>query len=1253
MAKHCDACKKPFPENLEYCPHCGTFAKPAGHPEPSGPEPAKESEEWFEWMEKRHQAGISPEKSSSADFSLGPMEGDPTAPFAAPPPGGINTPDELIEVEPAAQTEGPARQGVGAGAAPPEDVDIMAILAEDEKTRPGTTGEAQPSQVGSAPAASPPERGPRATQVAAGSRPPTKLAHPAEQAKLVADSDPKATHIAAGSSPPTQLAKPEELPDKGSKATQVAAGSSPPTQLAKPEEQDLVQEPPLRLSETSSSGEFELGEAPLPETSSSAEFELGEAPLQETSSSAEFELGEAPAGGGPSGRWLDELEEVEPAAPDEPEAVDVGRLGRAEEDSTVGLEAEARAYLRQGDESSAVDLGSAPTVEMPESELGAIHGTGLRAGDASGAQEQEFDLREEEARAQTARVEEPAAAVLAAAPRGPTSRAAGWLGGGVVGVLIGTAACVGLWATGMEPPEGWRLSPRPHPAPTAQLTAPSTDQPPAAAVKTPGAREDPRTHLERGDFAKVLDDQGAPAEEQDANQSERLAARGEARWLVYLQHLKDPRALNATDAEVVKAKQDLQRANTPEAVFWLGQIQERARDVAGARKTYQEGLQQFKDKPEAQMFQAALDRLDGSAEDNAPAANKPEGKPADTTGARLPRPERQEKGPALWLIALQAAQPEPGKPVPETPKTDKPEAESSEAGSFFWKAVKLAKNQKYDEALSQLERAKTAHESRRFQRLRKSQNPTTDPTEEIFLRSCDELKAYWLMRKNSKEPKSLSDDLKAVIDRLKRDEDVARVDPNVKDVGKDLDLVLAAKREKSDQLKKKDEQLKMQDERLGAIAAALQGAKYVSDKQTDVLQGLAQLMKDREQAQQSLAAAGKLLEPDKYVSPEDRNIAKGVERLLADKKAADTKLETANTQLKSADTKLQTVTTQLKAADSKVETLATQLKSADAKLQTLTTDSKTGDTKLQNLTTLLKTAESKLENATTQLKTTDTKLQTVTTQLKTAEDTLQAVAAKLAAAKAAAPDARGEALVKAIDKLAQGGAASADTKLQTLTAQLKTAEDTLQAVAAKLASAKAVTPDARGEALVKAIDKLAQSGGGGGAPVVPALVQVTGDLTQVGVDVGGRLASASNRTIHEAAGQVQTFLSKLQPLLSGAGTFPIPSDVIPGVVPPADPLGANRYFASGMLDFWGGQHLAAEAEFAEAVRAAGKSAPDARYLYYLGLARLAQGKRAEALDAFRQGNRLERESKPPSAVVSRSLERIQGETRRMLDTYRP
>jgi tetratricopeptide (TPR) repeat protein len=97
---------------------------------------------------------------------------------------------------------------------------------------------------------------------------------------------------------------------------------------------------------------------------------------------------------------------------------------------------------------------------------------------------------------------------------------------------------------------------------------------------------------------------------------------------------------------------------------------------------------------------------------------------------------------------------------------------------------------------------------------------------------------------------------------------------------------------------------------------------------------------------------------------------------------------------------------------------------------------------------------------------------------------------------------------------------------------------------------------------------------------------------------------------------------------------------------------AERNFGRGLHAFWAGDYPKAEDYFNVAV---GFFKNDARYFYYLGLARLHQPgrlKRDAAIFSIEQGARLEADNHPPSLEVNQSLERVQGGLRRYVDQIR-
>ncbi len=444
----------------------------------------------------------------------------------------------------------------------------------------------------------------------------------------------------------------------------------------------------------------------------------------------------------------------------------------------------------------------------------------------------------------------------------------GWLGGGLLGAVVATGACAAAWYLGVIP--GTEVKP---------ATRPSTVTPQAVTFETKLA------HLRNGDFDKAEE---AGIERIDEANPEQLAARGEYRWLSYL---KKQRVAGAQpkvgDEEVKQALEDLDKvtkdvAAKPEvvadALLWKGNIQEMTNNKPEARNTYLSATSQFAADPVLKRrFDAARIRLDLQT--------------ANPGGVgQLPADERERV--VLVTLLLHMLQ---GDPIPVSPKAD-----ATEAGYDFWEAVELARKQNFAEALKKLQSARDLHDKRRFAQLRKSQNPTSDPTEEIFLRTCDELKIYWTMQARLRDGKYL--DL------------TAHTDPD-----KALVALLAAAAGNSKWAE--------------AVGAKLVEAKVIADPK-DVEKGIDQLLVDRKTAEAESARVAKLgdeLVKAKVIDkPED--LDQGVTKMLTErtksaKEVADLKatVETAKTDAKKLQDLAAAAETKLKMADAIKKAIKTEL----------------------------------------------------------------------------------------------------------------------------------------------------------------------------------------------------------------------------------------------------------------------------------------------------------------------------------------
>jgi tetratricopeptide (TPR) repeat protein len=101
-----------------------------------------------------------------------------------------------------------------------------------------------------------------------------------------------------------------------------------------------------------------------------------------------------------------------------------------------------------------------------------------------------------------------------------------------------------------------------------------------------------------------------------------------------------------------------------------------------------------------------------------------------------------------------------------------------------------------------------------------------------------------------------------------------------------------------------------------------------------------------------------------------------------------------------------------------------------------------------------------------------------------------------------------------------------------------------------------------------------------------------------------------------------------------------------------NPILAEKHFGLGLHLYWTNRYPEAETEFKQAIDLFSQ---DARYFYYLGLSQLGQKsklKRDQGYYSFEKGAQLEAINRPSIVEINTSLERVQGDDRRLLNTYR-
>src|SRR5262249_56752585 len=125
----------------------------------------------------------------------------------------------------------------------------------------------------------------------------------------------------------------------------------------------------------------------------------------------------------------------------------------------------------------------------------------------------------------------------------------------------------------------------------------------------------------------------------------------------------------------------------------------------------------------------------------------------------------------------------------------------------------------------------------------------------------------------------------------------------------------------------------------------------------------------------------------------------------------------------------------------------------------------------------------------------------------------------------------------------------------------------------------------------------------------------------------------------DARREAQALTERLRNQSLNAGTppdaAPNPPEAAPADAETDSPLHAESLYVEGVRQFWAGDYARAEERFVDAVRNDGR---DARYHYYLGLSRRAQGKRVAAQRDFERGAELERQERPGRSAINAALE---------------
>jgi tetratricopeptide (TPR) repeat protein len=923
-----------------------------------------------------------------------------------------------------------------------------------------------------------------------------------------------------------------------------------------------------------------------------------------------------------------------------------------------------------------------------------------------------------------------------------------WLGGTAIGAVLGSAAVALLQILGFG--FGGSSSPS-QPSPVAQGAPPVTaPAPPPAAAAPAGPAVSKFDLLQNGDFDKAAQ---AGIEQIDENNPEQLGHRGEFRWLAYLQKQHATKAaLNPADAGVKQAAADLQAAadkGNTDALFWLGHLQESTNAVDKAKASYAKGAGEAKDPLQKRRFEAALNRLELR-------------EPAKAAGAA-----RGPDAAEALLLAMVALQAPAAAPAPAAA------ADADEAGFAFWEAARLARDQKYAEAVQALDKARALHDQRRYSRLRKAQNPLSDPTEEVFLRSADELKAYWQLQEKlraggyvdvaSRDPGKAVDALiaqakegseaKARADKLAKDSEKAAAD--LAKLGTDLK---AAK----DQAAAQTAKLKTAEEQLTAEAAKLKTAEESASAKLKAAEGREQaLTAEKNSAEGDLAkitdelAKAKLVDPkagrkglldgvQSAVRAATTNDSQGLMRtlqveanryreqlgqrwkpnemltywlpLLRDRTRSEIAARAVVDAARVAEDPESTAAEKARAEAVLGLALRNQGKFSEAKVAL--EKAKAGlvpadaewrervDAALKDVADPAAYYLARAEELQNQGKTAD-----AIVALEQAEKAYPAGAARFRAqrglfqlevARSKSPDrlAPNDPALQAARKDADEAAKSGDA--YALYAAGRLAEESADYEAAVTDYRKAVAAhpahDAAGSryrlALARALlrasaaanpadaprSEAPQPADKAGVPAVRSAPPKDAVLMLLTVLLQGAPPAANQSEATQLADEILaspdstlemraqalaikgmytqallTYADALRPALTREQVDTLKELILthPALRRPetqaiASPPEAERHYATGLRLLYSGQYAAAEKDLLAAV---GQDGQDARYYYFLGLARLYQGKR-DAFEDFVQGARLEQQGLPPREAIDSALERVQGPARGTIDNAR-
>ncbi len=816
--------------------------------------------------------------------------------------------------------------------------------------------------------------------------------------------------------------------------------------------------------------------------------------------------------------------------------------------------------------------------------------------------------------------------------------------GGLLGGVLASVACAGIYVSGLVPNQE-RVSNQPPPQPPQMPVPPLPPGLPAPPGDPQPPTLDAKTAFALGDWTKALE------LAQNADTVEAKATAGRIRVYAKIRGV-------ATDADLQQAQADLREViaasdqeNTAEsrqraiqATVDLGISHEATGDFEAAKKLFTEAKEKYKDH--AAIFEALLDRLTSP--------------PADAGGRQpAPQPTPAELTHLAFSVSVLFQQ--------DGPKSE----EAPEPGIYYWKAIKLARERRYQEAVELIGHAKAAHLRRAQAFAGRGLNPLTDPLEQMFPTACDELAALW--KEFYRQP-ALADAIqkqglgKTLESLATAKTDLAKAQADAKRALDQLDTTKGELKKAQEELKKnatllesttaelkktqdnlssstdklkkletdltdatkeltriRDSLKKLETEKAQAAEAALalrKDLQKTTDEKNATVAELAQLHKDLAQIAAAIAPAVKL--PEKWTAADLSTAVKNLAALANDKemKTLLERLTKAESEAKAATEKLSTETQRL---TEQYETALKKLTTRHtAELKTLKDDytaqiTKLKETNAAEVKKLMEKYDDDLKKMLAQHQLTIKKLTDEHRATLQAEQAKREAEQKAAAVKVATVEKQ---LANVITP-----AQALDIWLPVLT-DLRRASDADSALEIAKRSLASSLPDSEEAAKARTVQGMA--------------FLLKGEYAKAQEEF---LAARRSPAFAEDKPWAKVVENGLEAIHDPLALYRQPV-----VTPAVDSKLAVRALDAGIAAYRAGRYPAAEQALLEAAK---NDPADPVAWYYLGAARWALGQTEQARKDFQQGAEREKVSPQPARIINTAIAPIQGEVRDQLDRVRP